>query len=61
MPNARSRPLVLTLLAFVLGLAAPPSPAADAPLRILVIGAPRTTATSTRAAPPRCGRRRATR
>ena len=39
MPDARFRPLVLTALAVALAVAAVPSPAADAPLRIIVFGA----------------------
>ena len=39
MTDARFRPLVLTALAVALAVAAVPSPAADAPLRIIVFGA----------------------
>ena len=39
MTDARFRPLVLTALAVAVALAAVPSPAADAPLRIIVFGA----------------------
>jgi LmbE family N-acetylglucosaminyl deacetylase len=39
MPDARFRPLVLTALAVALAVAAVPSPAGDAPLRIIVFGA----------------------